>query len=204
MPVTHPGVESGIAGRKPSRKMFADSDAPNRRAGELLARMARGDETALLLLYSQLSGTIYACTLRILSDVEEAKDATEEIFFRLWSRADRYDPSRCSALAWILTVARRFALDRKRAITRRASAMRRLEEAAPPEASSPDGLNRLDLLAALEQLSSKDRELLESAYFEGLTGAEIARRDDLPLGTVKTRIRAAVARLRKVFQGGSL
>ena len=125
MPVTHPGMQSETSGRKLSQRTFADGDAPNRRAGELLARMARGDETALLLLYSQLSGTIYACTLRILSDVEEAKDATEEIFFRLWSRADRYDPSRCSALAWILTVARRFALDRKRAITRRASAMPR-------------------------------------------------------------------------------
>lgn len=198
------GVPRGTAGVRPQRNEQAREDGPNRKAGELLARMAGGDETALLLLYSQLSGTIYACTLRILGDVEEAKDATEEIFFRLWSRAGRYDPGRCSALAWILTVARRFALDRKRAITRRAKAMRRLHEGGEPVRSGdPEWLHRVDLVSALEQLSRKDRELLESAYFEGLSGSEIARRDDLPLGTVKTRIRAAMGRLRKAFHGVS-
>lgn len=197
--------QRGSAGLETQRQQQRQSeDGPNRKAGELLERMAGGDETALLLLYSQLSGTIYACTLRILGDVEEAKDATEEIFFRLWSRAGRYDPGRCSALAWILTVARRFALDRKRAITRRAKAMRRLHQDSESTVDGdPDWLHRVDLVSALEQLSAKDRQLLEAAYFEGLSGSEIACRDELPLGTVKTRIRAAMGRLRKAFHGVS-
>lgn len=168
--------------------------------------MASGDETALILLYSQLSSTIYACSLRILGDVEEAKDTTSEIFFRLWSKADRYDPARCSAMAWVLTVARRFALDRRRSLQRRRSALDRMGQQSGCELEARDAdpawLHRVDLVSALDQLSQKDRDLLESAYFEGLSGSEIARRDRLPLGTVKTRIRAALARLRIAFDRG--
>jgi RNA polymerase sigma-70 factor (ECF subfamily) len=166
--------------------------------------MAEGDEMALVEFYELLAGTLHACCLRILRDPEEARDATAEAFWRLWSRADRFDPERCSAMAWVLTVTRRLALDRRRSLVRRGRMLERLHVLSVASARSrdpgPTG-ERLAISRALAGLSEGDRRLLDSAYFEGLSGSEIAARDGLPLGTVKSRMRSALARLRSAFHG---
>jgi len=164
---------------------------------ELIARMAARDEAALVALYTRTAGAIHACCLRILHDPEEARDVTSETFWRLWSRASSYRAEHCSAMAWIMTIARRLALDRRRSLLRRGHALERLRsEPLPREISPGDAIARRAVVAALDRLPPGDRQLLETAYFGGLSGAQIAERHDIPLGTVKSRMRAALARLR--------
>lgn len=173
--------------------------------GRLFERMAAGEERALVELYRRAAGTVYATALRVLHDAEEANDVTSEVFWRLWTRAGRFDPSYATPLAWILTITRRMALDRRRSLLRRGRLCDRLEREslflAPPE---NEVLGRDRVAAALARLSPEDRALLDAAYFQGLSGAQIAARDDLPLGTVKSRMRAALLRLRDVFSRGVL
>jgi len=169
----------------------------------LLARLAARDEAALIALYERVAPAVYTCCLRILHDADDAKDATSQAFWRIWSRAGDYDPGQGSALAWILTIARRLALDQRRSSIRRGHTLARLES-QPTERpdSGRDAAERLAVSTALARLSQRDRALLESAYFEGLSGSDIAQRDDLPLGTVKSRMRAALRRLRVALHGG--
>ena len=204
------GIASRTAGKAQRRDAAPRVARPDRRrAGpdpeaDLLRRMSLEDESALIALYETISPAVHACCLRILRDEDEAKDATAETFWRLWTRADRYDPERCSAMAWILTVTRRLALDRRRSNIRRGDVLDRVQR--EPRAAEDWGTReeaRLEIETALERLSGADRQLLESAYFEGLSGADIAARDDLPLGTVKSRMRAAMKRLRIALNGGS-
>lgn len=171
---------------------------------ELLRRMTQEDESALIALYEHISPAVHACCLRILRDEDEANDATAETFWRLWTRAERYDPDRCSAMAWIMTVTRRLALDRRRSNVRRGNVLERVQrEPRPAEDWHTREEARMEIETALERLSGADRHLLELAYFEGLSGADIAARDDLPLGTVKSRMRAAMRRLRIALNGGA-
>lgn len=173
------------------------------REAALLARIVRDDEAALVDLYEAVSPTIYACCLRILGDPDEAKDVTSQTFWRLWSRAADYQPDLGSGRAWILTVARRLALDQRRSLLRRGSTLARLQNRPPGgEDVREQTADRIHVSVALGRLSPGDRSLLESAYFEGLSGSEIARRDGVPLGTVKSRMRAALRHLRSALQGG--
>jgi len=178
--------------------------APADPEADLLARMAARDEAALVALYARAAGAIYACCLRILRDPEEAKDVTSETFWRLWCRAASYRAEHCSAMAWIMTVTRRLALDRRRSLMRRGRVLDRLRsEPTPREATIGDAIARREIAAALNRLPPGDRQLLETAYFTGLSGAQIAARDTIPLGTVKSRMRAALARLRISLNRGN-
>lgn len=204
----------GVSGLRTLRSADVRSDSVERSAAELaldqearlLGMIAKErDEKALIALYDRISGSVYACCLRILRDTDEAKDATSETFWRLWTRAERYDAKRCSAMAWIMTVTRRLALDRRRSAVRRSEVLSRVQaEPLPPDDSFVREEARLEIEAAFGRLSSADRRLLESAYFEGLSGADIAARDEVPLGTVKSRMRAALRRLRMALNGGML
>jgi len=172
----------------------------------LLLRIARKrDEAALIELYERISPSIYACCMRILRDEDDAKDATSEAFWRLWTRADRYDPTHCSAMAWIMTVVRRLALDHRRSALRRDNVMHRVHALpAAPDVTVEREEAHYDLQTAFRRLPDADQRILESAYFEGLSGADIAQRDDVPLGTVKSRMRAALRRLRQAVHGSAL
>ena len=108
-------------------------------------------------------------------------------------------------MAWIMTVTRRLALDRRRSNLRRGNVLVQVQQ-EPQDTENVFSREdaRLEIEAAFERLSGADRRLLESAYFEGLSGADIAARDDVPLGTVKSRMRAALRRLRMALNGGLL
>ena len=163
----------------------------------LLRRVAAGDHAALGELYDRYAGLAHGLALRILRDATEAQDVVQEAFVQLWRQAGRYDSARGSPEAWVCTIARTRSLDRLR---RRAA--RREEPAGPAPAPSssltPD--EALSVRSALRALSHEQREALELAYFEGLTQSEIARRLDQPLGTVKSRIRAGMMRLREALE----
>ena len=170
----------------------------------LLVRIARHDETALEALYRATAGRVYGMALRILRNVENAEEATEEVFFQVWRQAARFDPARGRPLGWLLTLARSRALDQLR---RRDQALVHPEPETlhgnEPEAEGRDPHDLLvatrahrSLHRALTALKPLPREMVALAFFRGLSHEEIASQTALPLGTVKTHIRRALAILR--------
>jgi len=173
-----------------------------------IARMAGGDQTALAELYDRHSRQVYSIAVRILQNPADAEDVVQDVFSQAWRHASRYDVARGAVGAWLLTVARSRAIDRLRA--RRV----RPDLAAPGkivrDVLDPALLQDAQLLTAeqvervrgaLGELPMPQRTALELAYYEGLTHKEIAERLQEPLGTVKTRIRLAMLKLRDTLAG---
>ena len=173
-----------------------------------LARMAQGDHDGLAELYDRHARAIYSLALRILQDPSDAEDVVQEVFSQAWRQAARYDASRGVVAAWLLTLARSRAIDRLRA--RRARPDNRVDERAvvnvadlglSPDAQVLSAEQIAGVRAALGELPLLQRVAIELAYYEGLTHAEIAVRLEQPLGTVKTRIRLALIKLRDTLAG---
>jgi RNA polymerase sigma-70 factor, ECF subfamily len=169
---------------------------------ELLTRVAARDRGAFELLYRRYSRSILGLALRRLGDHGRAEDAVQETFTSIWRSAASYRPERGPGAPWLYAVARNAIADRGRA---------RYEPPAehPDEASGepgPEERAEQDWLAfrvhgALEVLPDRERALIELAYWKGLSQSEIASKLDIPLGTVKTRTRSALARLAEVLEG---
>jgi RNA polymerase sigma-70 factor (ECF subfamily) len=158
----------------------------------LVSRLQSGDPDALAHLYDAYAGVVGALAHRILRDPAEVEEVVQEVFLQAWRQAGRFDPRRGTLPAWLVTMARSRALDR----VRRRAVRKETSEEAPP-ASAPARLeDPLAVRKALTILSVDQRRALELAFYDGLTHAEIARQLGEPLGTVKTRIRTAMLRLR--------
>ena len=162
----------------------------------LLQKLAKGDKAALADFYDAYAGLVNGLALRILRDVAEAEDVVQEVFLQAWRQADRYDPRRGSPEAWLCTMARTRALDRLR---RRAARREDVPEAAPAPAFVPRNEEALAVRKALETLTGDQRRAVELAYYGGMTQSEIAEALGEPLGTIKTRIRTAMLRLREAL-----
>jgi RNA polymerase sigma-70 factor (ECF subfamily) len=169
--------------------------------------MRAGDEQALGLLYDRWDTAVRVVALRIIGDPMEADDVVEDVFWQAWRQADRFDASRGGAGTWLLTIARSRALDRLRAARRARddASLDDIDETSVEAAAVGDAdplehaelLERADLLrGALDTLPGEQREALQLAYYEGLSQTEIAERTGEPLGTVKTRMRLALRKLR--------
>jgi RNA polymerase sigma-70 factor (ECF subfamily) len=173
-------------------------------AGEdLIRRFAAGDRDAFGRFYDRYAPLVYPLVLRIVRDRADAADVLQEVFWEAWQGATSYDPARGSPEAWMITRARTRAIDRVRAVRRRGETfVPPLDEglaAAPAEAGGDAAARAVDrgvIGAALAQLPPAQREAIELAYYAGLTQTEIARQLAEPLGTVKTRIRLGLERLR--------
>lgn len=184
---------------------------PDAEPADLIARCARGDQGALASLYDATAAQVNGLALRILGDRDTAEEITGDVFLQVWRSAASYDASRGSPLAWLLTIARSRAIDRLRsgATDRRQTAPYELglkaaaTEPGPEETSSLVQRSRF-VRSAMERLSREQREAIELAFFAGLSHNEIADTLGAPLGTVKTRIRLGMGRLRDVLlaQGG--
>jgi RNA polymerase sigma-70 factor (ECF subfamily) len=174
---------------------------------EVLARIARGDTDALGALYDRYAPTLFPIALRILRVRAEAEDALHDAFVVVSERAAQYTPDRGTVSAWLVTLVRNLCIDRARRRERRGALLQR-EAAEPPESTrSPESqadakTNRARIRAALDALPEAQRDTLLVAFFEGLSYPEIAERDGVPLGTVKSRAARAMAALRDLLEEG--
>ncbi|HUK35900.1 MAG TPA: sigma-70 family RNA polymerase sigma factor [Vicinamibacterales bacterium] len=169
----------------------------------LLDRVAARDSRALAELYDRHSGLLFGLILRIVRERGEAEDVLQEVFVQVWTRAHSYNAVLGSPAGWLIGIARNRAVDRIRSNTVR---VRAEEQAAPgppvetPEARTSLGELQRSVRHALAALPADQRQLIEHAYFGGLTQSELAARFQIPLGTVKTRVRAGLLGLRALLQ----
>lgn len=202
--------------------------AASQRDGDLMARVAAGDEAAFATIYDRTIDTVFGSVARFLSDREAAAEVVQEAYLAVWRQADRYAQGSGTLVGWILAIARNRAIDRLRAAARRpvivhaspsvestsdldADAEDRLLASGrpvmmPPEDHDPEAAAARRWLVAvvrtaLSGMPPHERQVLELAYDDGLTQAEIADRLGWPLGTVKTRTRRAFSTLRALLEG---
>jgi RNA polymerase sigma-70 factor (ECF subfamily) len=174
---------------------------------ELMERLSYRDLQAFRVLYQRFGSLVYSTCLRIVRDSQVAEDVTQEIFLRIWRKPERYVAQRGRFLTWLTSVTRNRAVDEVRSRNRRfrhetASPEEQEREIAGPETNDPALTAELAdqrrlILAAMAGLPEEQRQVIELAYFGGLTQAEIAERLSQPLGTVKTRIRLGMRKLRR-------
>jgi RNA polymerase sigma-70 factor (ECF subfamily) len=170
----------------------------------LLHRIAARDNAAVAELYDRHNRLLYGLILRILRNRDEAEDVLQEVFVTIWTRAGTYDMTLGSPLAWLVRVARNRAIDRLRSrqVADRAldSVPLPLSPAGDPETGAAQRQEQETMARALAALPGEQRTLIEHAFYLGWTHAELASRFELPLGTVKTRIRRGMMALRDAMQ----
>ena len=173
---------------------------------ELFARIAAGDRDAFGLFYDRHAPVLFGFCLRILKDARDAEDVLQEVFVQAWRDAGRFDATRASVKTWLFTIARSRALDRWR--SRRSQEQR--FSPAPDESLDRAGAREGDQEAAalrdyvgrcLGKLTGNEQAVLRLAYFDGFTQEEIAERLGEPLGTVKSRTRSGLAKLKAIAAG---
>ncbi|MFI1074358.1 sigma-70 family RNA polymerase sigma factor [Streptomyces puniciscabiei] len=179
------------------------------RADELLVLVAGGDQRAFEELYALVSGPVYGLVRRVVRDPAQSEEVAQEVLLETWRSAARYDPGRGSALSWILTLAHRRAVDRVRSA--RAAGEREQREALRAGEPAFDqvaeeveaGMEREWVRRCLRRLTDLQRQSVTLAYYDGYTYREMAERLSLPLGTVKTRMRDGLTRLRQCLGGAA-
>jgi RNA polymerase sigma factor (sigma-70 family) len=159
-----------------------------------------GNDDAIRALYARFSRPVYSMGMRLLGTREAAEELTQDVFVTAWRKAARFDATRGRLSTWLMTIAHNLAVDR----LRRETGVTRPTLVLVDEVPDVPGIDEEDVLLerdaamrALSSLSDAERTLLARAYFRGLTAREIAESDGIPLGTVKTRLRAALIRVRR-------
>ncbi|MBM0123924.1 ECF RNA polymerase sigma factor SigK [Pimelobacter simplex] len=176
--------------------------------GALLRQSARGDSAAFATLYDATAARVHGLALRVVRDRAQAEEVTQEVFLEVWRQASRYDAERGSALAWLMTITHRKAVDRVRsaeAASRRDATWEQRNQGVEHDTTAEAAHASLEahrVRAALGQLTDVQREAIELAYFGGYTHTEVATLLDLPVGTAKTRIRDGLIRLRDTIGVG--
>jgi RNA polymerase sigma-70 factor, ECF subfamily len=172
----------------------------------LVQSIAAGDQRALHTLYARLHRIVFTLMVRITNDRETAEELTLDVFHDVWRRAAKYDAAGGSVIGWIMNQARSRALDRVRFETRKKRVNRHGEDPLPPAVSNdPYEASDLEeqgrrLRAALMLLRPEERQVIETAFFSELTYEEVAVRLNQPVGTVKTRIRSGLMKLRHALR----
>jgi len=176
---------------------------------EAVVRMIDGDQNGLAALYDRHGRFVYSLALRIVRDQADAEDVTQDVFVQVWRQADRFDPARGSVVGWMLTITRARAIDvLRRRGTRPASvgdvaAFDTSDDTPGQDMQIAWAQRTREVRTALDSLPLLQRLAVELAFFDGLTHAQIAEQLDVPLGTVKTRVRHGLLRLRDRLAGSS-
>jgi RNA polymerase sigma-70 factor (ECF subfamily) len=171
---------------------------------QLVARVSAGDRTAFLSLYDQFSSRVFGLAMTMLHEKQAAEEVTQETFLKLWTRADTYQAARGAFLTWLLTIARRTALDLIRRESRRPplssfSEDNELLSQLPQPASGTEEARWGTVRFAMAELPDEQRKVIALAFYHGLSQSQIAATLDIPLGTVKTRVRLGMEKLRLAF-----
>jgi len=205
---TYPSTKAGAS----SSSVAAARDSISAAAvdAELVRRMRSKDERALGTFYDRWFPVVHGVVSRMLESPDDVEDVVEEAFWQAWRQAERFEVERGSVQTWLLTIARSRALDRLRARRRLRedplidASVSEADTSVPTPASPSDPLADAEhaersriVRAALADLPAEQREALELGYFEGLSQSEIAEQTGLPLGTIKTRMRLALQKLRE-------
>ncbi len=178
---------------------------------ELLALVAKRDREALARLYDRTRGRVYGLALHIVRDVSVAEEVTLDVYTKVWRDAGRFDPKKSAALSWLLLLTRSRAIDYLRSKAGRARKQEQVwdparhdggDGAATPHEAVETAQEARAVRKAVAALDLVKREAIEMAFFAGLTHAEISDRLSVPLGTVKTRIRAGLGELRSAMAAG--
>jgi RNA polymerase sigma-70 factor (ECF subfamily) len=184
---------------------MAEISEETRADAALVARVVARDPGAIADLYDRHSRLLFGLILRILKERGEAEDVLQEVFLSVWTRADTYKPALGSPVAWLVRIARNKAIDRLRAIGVRLHAVEASYSPPPPdspESQAARGERERGVARALDALPAEQRVLIEEAYYLGLTQTQLAARFNLPLGTVKTRVRTGMLALRQHLPEG--
>ena len=167
---------------------------------ELVALLKGRDNKAFNYLYDNYSGALYSIVLQVLGDTELANDVLQEVFVNIWRKIDMYDPTKGRLFTWMLNIARNAAIDTLRSKSYQNSqknqSLPEFVDGNKPGQTTQVNIDNIGLRKLLEKLRAEYRVLLDLAYFKGYTHEEIAEMENIPLGTVKTRIRNALIQLR--------
>jgi RNA polymerase sigma-70 factor (ECF subfamily) len=175
---------------------------------ELLRRVGEGDRGSFGLLYDRLAGVLFATAYRVLNNQETTEDVLQEVFVQIWEKSPLYNPTRGKPVTWAITLTRNKAIDRVRTTQRRSRLQEDVEREALTLDQSDDrlpyemvtsGETSEMVRKAIQELSDDQRQAVELAFFASLTQAEIAERLQVPLGTIKARIRRGMLKLREVL-----
>jgi RNA polymerase sigma-70 factor, ECF subfamily len=167
---------------------------------QLMHGLLAGNDDAIRALYARFGRPVYTMGMRLLGTREAAEELTQDVFLTAWRKAARFDPSRGRLSTWLMTIAHNLAVDRLRRDTGVTRPTLVLVDEVPDAPGLDEELGVMErdaALRALDSLTDAERRLLARAYFRGLTAREIAEADGIPLGTVKTRLRAALIKVRK-------
>jgi RNA polymerase sigma-70 factor, ECF subfamily len=191
-----------LANRRRLRAVDEDTETAPRDDQHLLVAVARGDQAAFGELYDRVAGTVHGVVRKVVRDPAQSEEVTQEVLVEVWRTAVRFDPEKGSARTWILTMAHRRAIDRVR--SEQASRDRTERVGHRDQGRAFDevaeqvelDMEHDQIRAALSALTDLQREAVELAYYQGYTYREVAELLDTPLGTIKTRMRDGLIRLR--------
>jgi len=180
---------------------IANADAARARLVEALVATGGEDRSAFRTLYSLTSAKLFGVCLRICGDRQAAEDVLSDVYLTIWKRAGAYEPGRASPISWLATIARNRAIDWRRSAGRAPPVgMEDIALLADDRASAEDTMlvdeRAAQLHGCLDQLEQRQRDAIRTAFFDGLTYAELAARDAVPLGTMKSWVRRGLFRLK--------
>ena len=209
-PVPHTSEEKSVQ-TAPEHRLNANSASLDSRARdqemiELVGQVAQGDQAALATLYDTTNRLVFGLILRVLGETSAAEEVLLDVYTQVWRQAATYDIQRGSPLAWLTTIARSRAIDRLRSGWQTQQRQESLDVVTDREtvAASPEETTVLSerqrlVKQALAQLTKEQREVIELAYYSGLSHTEIATKLNQPLGTIKTRTRLGMLKLREAL-----
>lgn len=170
---------------------------------KLVSRLQNGDQSAISDVYDRYSDALFGICLKVLkNNTGMAEDAFQEAMVKIWKYASSYDPKKGRLFTWILNITRNTAIDYWRKMDKRSQIQNDITDVhvSNPNLTKTQNTDTIDVTKQLDNLSSDERDVIELAYFSGMTHQQISGQLELPLGTVKTRIRRGITKLKKIYR----